>query len=264
LQQTGVTNCLNSLGLDFESYGTVRMMMRSTNEARGIVGTVDSPLGAKGGPLLLECLPSRIATEFDAVGLSLRAVDHSAVSADICILGQAWHLVHALWPELASSIEHLVRCVHLLKSPSPEVDCSYSRPALPFSVFLSVPDHGAHARIERATEALVHETMHLQLSLIERRIPLIESGRTNAFAFSPWRNCERKVQGVLHALYVFVVVKELWQRAVQRAPFGLDLGFAEARVHTIRDEVARAHHLAVSPGLSVEGHQLVRQLLALG
>ena len=184
LRQTGVTNCLNSLGLDFESYGTVRMVMRSANEARRIVGTVDSPVGAKGGPLLLERLPARVATELDAVGLSLRAVDHSAVSADICILEQAWRLVHALWPELSSSIEHLVRCVHLLKAPSPEVDCSYSRPDLPFSVFLSVPDQGTHASIERATEALVHETMHLQLSLIERRISLFASGRANAVAFS--------------------------------------------------------------------------------
>lgn len=264
LRQTGVTNCLNSLGLDFESYGTVRMMMRSANETRRIVGTVDSPVGAKGGFFLLECLPSRAATELDAVGLSLREVEDSAVSADVWVLGQAWRLVHALWPELSSSIEHLVRCVHLLKAPSPEVDCSYSRPDLPFSVFLSVPDHGTHARIERATEALVHETMHLQLSLIERRIPLIESGRTRVVAFSPWRNCERKVQGVLHALYVFVVVKELWRRAVQRAPCGLDRGFAEARVRSIRDEVVRTHKLAASPGLSLSGQQLVRELLALG
>ena len=44
-------------------------------------------------------------------------------------------------------------------------------------MFLSVPDHGTHARIERVTEALVHETMHLQLSLLERRIPLVESDR---------------------------------------------------------------------------------------
>ena len=264
LHQTGVTNCLTSLGLDFESYGTVRMMTRSANEARRIVGKVDSPVEAKGGCLLIECLPSRVAAEFDAVGLSLREVDDSAISADIDVLGQAWHLVHALWPELSSSIEHLVRCVHLLTAPSPEVDCSYSRPDLPFSVFLSVPDHGTPARIERTTEALVHETMHLQLSLVECRIPLIETGRTETVAFSAWRNCERHVQGVLHALYVFVVVQKLWQRAMQRAPCGLDRGFAEARVLSIRDEVARTCHLAASTGLSLEGRQIVRQLLALG
>ena len=264
LRQIGVSHCLMPFGLDFESYGTVRMMTRSANEARRIVGQVDSPVGAEGGLVLLECLPSRVAAELGAVGRSLREVGDSAISAEIDVLGQARRLVHDLWPELSSSIEHLVRCVHLLKAPSPEVDCSYSRPDLPFSVLLSVPDKGTPARVERATEALVHETMHLQLSLVERRIPLIESGRTEAVAFSPWRNCERNVQGVLHALYVFVVVQKLWQRAVQRTPCGLDREFAEARVRSIRDEVARTRHLAASTGLSLEGRQLVRQLLALG
>ena len=179
-------------------------------------------------------------------------------------LRQAWHLTHAVWPELSSSVGHLVRCVHLLKAPSPEVDCSFSRPDLPFSVFLSVPDHGTHARIERVTEALVHETMHLQLSLLERRIPLVESDRPEAVTFSPWRNCERNVQGVLHALHVFVIVQRLWKRAVQRTPRGLDRRFAEARVRAVRDEVARAQLLPASPGLTQEGRQLVRQLLALG
>ena len=114
------------------------------------------------------------------------------------------------------------------------------------------------------TEALVHETMHLQLSLLERRIPLVESDRPESVAFSPWRNSERNVQGVLHALHVFVIVRRLWQRAAQRVPRGLDLKFAEERVRAVRDEVGRAQLLATSPGLTHEGRQLVRQLLALG
>ena len=177
LRQIGVADLLSPIGLDFESYGTARMMARVANEARRVIGKVDPPVGAMGGLVLLECLPSRAVAELDAVGLSLRGVDDSTVPADVGVLRQAWHLTHAVWPELSSSVGHLVRCVHLLKAPSPEVDCSFSRPDLPFSVFLSVPDHGTHARIERVTEALVHETMHLQLSLLERRIPLVESDR---------------------------------------------------------------------------------------
>ena len=68
---------------------------------------------------LLECLPSRAVAELDAVGLSLRGVDDSTVPADVGVLRQAWHLTHAVWPELSSSVGHLVRCVHLLKAPSP-------------------------------------------------------------------------------------------------------------------------------------------------
>ncbi len=264
LRQVGVADLLSPIGLAFESYGTARMMARSPHEERRIVGKVDPPPGAEGGFALLECLPSRAVDELEAQGLSLRAVDASMVPATVSVLKQAWCLAHAVWPELSSFVGRLVRCVHLLEAPSSDVDCSYSRPDLPFSVFLSVPGYGSHARIERVTEALVHETMHLQLSLLERRIPLVDSDRPERVAFSPWRNCERNVLGVLHALYVFVMVRTLWQRAAQRAPRGLDRKFAEARVRAVRDEVGRAQLLAASPGLTYEGRHLVRQLLALG
>ena len=114
------------------------------------------------------------------------------------------------------------------------------------------------------TEALVHETMHLQLSLVERRIRLVEPACAEAVAFSPWRGSERNVRGVMHALYVFVVVRTLWQRAARKTPCGLETGFAEERVRAIREEVVGARHLGGSPGLSQEGRQLVRRLLALG
>ena len=264
LRQVGVADLLIPLDLDFESYGTARMMARDAKEARRIIGKVDPPTGGKVGPILLECLPFRAADELDAVGLSLRRVDESMVPADIDILRQAWHLTHAVWPELSSSVEHLVRCVHLLRAPSPEVDCSFSRPDLPFTVFLSIPDHGSHARTERVAEALVHETMHLQLSLLERRIHFVEADRPETVSFSPWRNCERNVQGVLHALYVFVILQRLWQLAAQMPPRRLDRRFAVARERVVRDEVARAQPLLASPGMTQKGRQLVRQLLALG
>ena len=262
LRQVGVADLLSPLGLDFESYGTARMMARDPHKERLIADKVRPPPGAEGG-LMLECLPAWAIGGFEAAGLSLRAVDGS-VPAVTSVLKQAWSLAHAVWPELSSSVGLLVRCVHLLEAPSQEVDCSYSRPDLPFSVFLSVPGYGTHARIERVTEALVHETMHIQLSLLERWLPLVESDCPESVAFSPWRNSERNVQGVLHALYVFVIVRKLWQRAVQKAPRGLDRRFAEERVRVIRDEVGRAQLLAASPELTHEGRQFVRQLLALG
>ena len=263
LRQVGVADLLSPCGLDFESYGTARMMAGSAKQARQIIGNIDPPDGAESGPAMLERLPPAAGAELDAAGLSLDESD-STVSASIDVLRQAWKVVHAVWPGLSSSIRYLVRCVHLLKAPSQELDCSYSTPDLPFSVFLSVPDHGTRARIERMTEALVHETMHLQLSLIERRTPLVESDGPETLAFSPWRGSERSVRGVLHALDVFVVVQRLWQRAARKTPCGLDREFAEARVRAIREEVVRTRHLAASPGLSWQGRQLVRQLLALG
>ena len=264
LRQVGVAELLNPCGLAFESYGTGRMMARSADEVRQTIGAVRPPHGETGGSVLLECLPPRARAGLEAAGLSLRDAGPSAVSASIDALKQARRIVHAVWPELSASVHYLVRCVHLLEARSPEFDCSYSRPDLPFSVFLSVPDHRARAGIERLAEALVHETMHLQLSLVERRIPLIEPARAGTAAFSPWRGGERPVRGVLHALYVFVVVQRLWRRACRRPPCGLDRQFARARAHAIRGEVREARHLAASPGLSRAGRQLVRNLLTLG
>ena len=264
LRQVGTAELLNPCGLAFESYGTARMMARSADEVRQAIGAVRPPRGETGGVVLLECLPSRARAGLEAAGLSLRDVDRSTVSASIDALTRARRFVRAVWPELSSSIQRLVRCVHLIEAPSPDFDCSYSRPDLPFSVFLSVPDRQARARIERLAEALVHETMHLQLSLVERRIPLIEPARAGTSASSPWRGGERPVRGVLHALYVFVVVQKLWRRACRRPPCGLDRQFAQARVRAIRREVREAQHLATSRELSREGRQLVRNLLALG
>ena len=264
LRRIGVADLLIPRGLDFESYGTARLMAGSAKEGRQVIGNIGPLDGAKGGSVLLECLPPSAVAELDAGDLSLDELDDSTVADCIGVLKQAWQVVHTVWPELSSSIRYLVRCVHLLEVPSPELDCSYSTPDLPFSVFLSVPGHGSRASIERVTEALVHETMHLQLSLVERRIPLVELARAEAVAFSPWRGRERNVRGVLHALYVFVVVRTLWQRAARKTPCGLDREFAEARVRAIREEVVRTRHLVASPGLSQEGRQLVRQLLALG
>ena len=264
LREIGIADLLRPHGLDFESYGTARMMARSAKQPRRIIGNIDPPDGTKEGPVLLECLPPSVVAELDAVGLSLAEYDDSTASAGVGVLNQAWQLVPTVWPGLSSSIRCLVRCVHLLQAPSSELDCSYSTPDLPFSVFLSVPSDGTRARVERVTEALVHETMHLQLSLVERRIPLVESDRGDAFAYSPWRRSERSVRGVLHALYVFVVVQRFWQRAARSTLCGLDREFSEARVRAIREEVVRTRHLAASPGLSWEGRQFVRQLLALG
>ena len=264
LRQVGVSDLLTPLGVDFESYGTARMMARDARESRRTIGKVDHPVGRKGGLVLLEKLPPRAVAELEAMGLSVRTVDESTALADIEILRQAWVLIHAAWPELSCSVEQLVRCIHLVKASSPDTDCSYSRPDLPFSVFLSVPSPGSHARVERVAEALVHETMHLQLSLLERGIQLVESDRPDAVSFSPWRDCERNAQGVLHGLYVFVIVQRMWQLASQRSPRGLDERFAEARVRAVRDEIGKAQLLLQSPGLTPEGRQFVRQLLALG
>ena len=62
LSQIGVNDLLIPLGLDFESYGTARMMARDAKEARSIVGKVDAPDGVTNGLVLVERLPLKLST----------------------------------------------------------------------------------------------------------------------------------------------------------------------------------------------------------
>ena len=48
LRQIGVADLLSPAGLDFESYGTARMMARFANDARRLIGTVEPPDGSEG------------------------------------------------------------------------------------------------------------------------------------------------------------------------------------------------------------------------
>src|SRR5262249_38045337 len=56
----------------------------------------------------------------------------------------------------------------------------------------------------RVAEGLLHEAMHLQLTLVEAVVPLTSDSASTYF--SPWRNEHRTAQGVMHALYVFRVI----------------------------------------------------------
>jgi HEXXH motif-containing protein len=54
----------------------------------------------------------------------------------------------------------------------------------------------------------VHEAMHLQLSLIEKVVPLINSNGQKFY--SPWKDEYRNSTGILHALYVFQVLNSFF------------------------------------------------------
>ncbi len=107
-------------------------------------------------------------------------------------------------PTVLPTVSSLVRALHLIDTGDDEIDVSFSEPSLPFSAFISVPGPAAVAGPLRVAEALLHEAMHLQLTLVEAIVPLVTSSERTYF--SPWRNEYRTAQGVLHALYVFRVI----------------------------------------------------------
>jgi HEXXH motif-containing protein len=113
-------------------------------------------------------------------------------------------------PGLSATVIALVRTFHLIKPQDDDYDLSFSEPHIPFSIFVSVPTKRSLIHRLRIAEAIVHEAMHLQLTLINKTVPL--TGSTSRRYYSPWRKEYRDSQGILHALYVFRVIDRMLEQ----------------------------------------------------
>ena len=66
----------------------------------------------------------------------------------------------------------------------------------------------------------MHEALHLQLSLVERVLPMVVSnpGGESEQVFSPWAGDGRSVRGLLHGVYVFGIFAASGRGHVNRFP----------------------------------------------
>jgi HEXXH motif-containing protein len=153
---------------------------------------------------------------------------------------------------LVDTLGLLVRTVHLLEAPI-GYDVSHSDPELAFSICISLPQPGETDGAPRLAEAILHESMHLQLTMIELQIPLIADDLE--CAYSPWKHEVRAMSGLLHGLYVFAVIHEVCARWVGRKNEWIR--YAQRRRAEIEEEVTT---LPERPrGLSPIGSELWRR-----
>ena len=154
---------------------------------------------------------------------------------------------------LPETVGCLVRSIHPLSAP-PDYDISHSAPELPFSIFVSIPGDLEHDATIRVAESLIHEAMHLKLTLIERSESLI-NGR-DAFGFSPWKQEIRPVAGLLHGLYVFAVIFQVLSALADQTG-GAGRSHIAKRQAAIRAEVAQLPDML--DGLSPLGRLIWRR-----
>jgi hypothetical protein len=91
-------------------------------------------------------------------------------------------------------------------------NCTYSE--LPLSFMASVINNP----FEMA-DAFIHEFHHNRLFFLEENGAFLDSTNSNPLTdniyYSPWRTDSRPLQGILHALYVYIPVAEFWQNVVE-------------------------------------------------
>jgi hypothetical protein len=203
-----------------------------------------------------ELLPQDGRRRYAAIDLTI--APHLPGADEIALVDEAiGQLVPA--PGLTDAVDALVRSIHKLDSEGPGYDVSHSDPELPFSIFLSLPVGETDAAL-RVAEAILHETMHLQLSLMERLRPLVADPTPTTH--SPWQGKTRPLQGLIHGLFVFRAIDQ-WLAILQTADPAVDVHpYADRRRLEIADEIASIENFTASSALTLRGQRFARMLLA--
>jgi HEXXH motif-containing protein len=178
-----------------DQYGTSRWLACSTEQPAPDGGEIQV------GPHVanIEYLSSETAAGFE----HLHFADRHYPQVREQIQAAADLLTHV--PSMADSVGSVVKSIHPLQAAR-DHDVSHSTPELPFSVFVSIPGKDERDASLRVAESLIHESMHLQLTLVDSIEPLAVDDRANGY--SPWKEELRPVTGLLQGLYVFAVIHQ--------------------------------------------------------
>lgn len=239
-------------GLSPSDYGTSRVIAKSKLSHRNVVGHLSTASN-------VEVLDERLAAYYQNAGIEFYSAHEIADSNLLSGVEDGMNLIKSVHG-LSATVNALVRSFHLIKPKDDDYDVSFSEPHIPFSIFVSVPRHHNPINSLRVAEAIVHEAMHLQLTLIERVVCLVNS--SNGRYFSPWRHQYRPLDGLLHAIYVFNVIDRFIENLLPDLDPLLDCSrYLERRRSEIKNQMCEVEAFRMCPDLTVYGKSFVSELL---
>lgn len=247
---------LRPAGLNRANYGTCRFMASDPGAGRDEIGAVILPdaFGAD-APVIVERLHGAPARRYSELGLRYHQPGELAPERAVEALQCAFARLAEV-PGAARAIGDVLAAVHVVRPDGPEYDVSCSDPAVPFSIFIGIDAADQKHGDLRLAEGILHECMHLQLTLIEEAVPLI-AGKAGRY-HSPWTGTLRPAQGLLHGLYVFRAIQDFCRRLLSNDCCSPEeRAFLERRVQTIEGEIAEIVQLGASPDLTPAGARFV-------
>lgn len=257
----GWDNLQRDLGLTPETYGTERVLSCRRSAHREFVTSVAKhPPYVIASTISIEALTPECAVQYTDGGIAFYTSDEILHSTVLSCIEDAFSIIKQV-PSLMRTVAMLVRSFHLLKQEHEDQDISFSEPEVPFSIFISVPRLRRVNDALRVAEAITHESMHLQLTLLEQVVPLVRI--TGKEYFSPWRGEYRTAQGVLHALYVFKAIDCFLAKLMLNpsAATGF-LDYVEQRRCEINTQIKQVGTFGRCPALTTSGATLVGEILA--
>ena len=239
----------------WQNYSTARFLDGSDPN---VLHTVEFPDLEFDSGMQIELLPEALAGRWRRIGLQF-AIESEIIEMRFPeVLVRSLDLIRAVHP-LLGTVAGLCRSLHVLIASDMDFDSNYSDPSLPFSVFVSCPLSMELNRVERLAESIVHEALHLQLSLVETAEPLVIDMPGEKRVFSPWRNEWRTVRGLVHGVYVFENLRHFWTCIAKH--LAKHSSFAKRRIEKIDRELAAAKSLTTNPALTSMGRRLATSLL---
>lgn len=245
----------SSRGHKFEvtTYGTHRWLNNDPAIERSIWATFDLDGSQQ---CHIESLPSSSRSRYKYCRLEF--FRKSPTIAQIDTIQSAIHSIASI-PTLYSTISSYLRIIHLLQAPESNIDVSHSDPDVPFSIFVSVPNCGQESQL-RLAESIVHECMHLQLTLIDSTFPLVKDHAISVF--SPWQQTLRPLYGVIHGLYVFTVICQWVNALIDAESLGsCEKLYLRKRQTQIIHEIEQVDNLSSVEGLTEFGRNMTNYLL---
>ena len=244
-------------GFDIKNYRTHRWLEKNSTAECVVPATLDLDL-SRSLFCRIEVLPKSSRLRFQSHGLVFPNPNYE--DRYLPIIQSALAII-ATVPCLYTSVSAYLRILHILQAPSREFDVSHSDPDLPFTIFVSVPTDGQFRSL-RLAESIIHECMHLQLTLIESVVPLVAD--PDSYIYSPWRRTPRPLGGVLHGMYVFTVIHGFFDELRVAWPLQpVEEEYVIDRQTQITEEILKTACLSNADGLTPAGQLLTGSVLQM-
>ncbi|HEV2912606.1 MAG TPA: HEXXH motif-containing putative peptide modification protein [Pyrinomonadaceae bacterium] len=262
LVKIGWRDIIHTYGLTKSNYSTGRLISGNLDAQCGLVACISSLvdyMACEESAIQIELLADDIAHKYRKDGVDFYTIEEIVSTTVLDCLTDAITLITRV-PSLAATVTTLTKTLHIIRPEDDANDVSFSEPHIPFSIFVSVPLKRQRNDALRVAESIVHEAMHLQLTLVERITPLIK--HSDKTYYSPWREEYRPIQGVLHASYVFRVIDEfLAHLQLESSLSDENIVYIDKRRKQIADQIRKVQYLKVCHDLTREAQSFAKRLI---
>jgi HEXXH motif-containing protein len=246
-----------TMGLTRADYGTVRYLVQDPRARRDDLTIVPVDMTSDAA-IVVEALDAPRRAQYADFGLDFYASGEIGTGLIRRQLRGALRRLAEV-PEAIKAVAELAVVLHVLKPAGPSYDVSYSDPLLPFSVFIGFDSEDLRVGDLRLAEGILHECMHLQLTLIEEIVPIVMGAQERHH--SPWQGTMRPLQGILHGLYVFRAIQGFYRKLLDLDSCSADeRTYLANRIKSIAEEIATIGDLSTSTDLTGAGKRLAFSL----